>query len=162
LKGEYIGWIYELNKMPLTKAMRVLKNYTDSGNLLDYFNIEKLNPELIKRYLRFIFAKNPKSYWCDSLIDDNIVNGRSSRYVVKLIDSYNAYYWVNYISKSNRSSMLIALLENFSRELDWDLTTEEENAKKEEYLNKLMSYMQRNLTPWEKEFIDEDYYRTDN
>ena len=158
LKGEYIGWIYELNKMPLTKAMRVLKNYTDSGNLLDYFNIEKLNPELIKRYLRFIFAKNPKSYWGDSLIDDKMINGRSSRYFAQLIDSYNAYYWVNYISKSNRNSMLIALLENFSRELDWDLTTEEENVKKEEYLNKLMSYMQRDLTPWEKEFINEDYY----
>jgi hypothetical protein len=54
--------------------------------------------------------------------------------------------------------VLIALLENFSRELDWDLTTEEENVKKEEYLNKLMSYMQRDLTPWEKEFINEYYY----
>ena len=54
--------------------------------------------------------------------------------------------------------MLVNLLNNFSRNLDWNLSNEEENAKKEEYLNKLMSYMQRDLTSWEKEFIDEDYY----
>ena len=43
-------------------------------------------------------------------------------------------------------------------DLDWNLTTEQENAKKEEYLNMLMGYMQRELTDWEKEFINEDYY----
>jgi hypothetical protein len=42
--------------------------------------------------------------------------------------------------------------------LDWNLTTEQENAKKEEYLNMLMEYMQRDLTDWEKKFINEDYY----
>ena len=54
--------------------------------------------------------------------------------------------------------MLVNLLNNFSRNLDWNLNNEEENAKKEEYLGMLMGYMQRDLTPWEKEFIDEDYY----
>ena len=158
LKGKYIGWYRKLNEMPLNDALRILKNYTDSGNLLDYFNIEDLKPELIKRYLRFIFVKNPKNDWGESLIDKEMINGRTSKYFARLIDKYGAYYWVNYVSKSKYNSILISLLNNFSMELNWGLSSEEENVKKEEYLNMLMGYMQRELTDWEKEFINEDYY----
>ena len=158
LKGKYIGWYRKLNEMPLNDALRILKNYTDSGNLLDYFNIEDLKPELIKRYLRFIFVKNPKNDWGESLIDKEMINGRTSKYFARLIDKYGAYYWVNYVSKSKYNSILISLLNNFSMELNWGLSSEEENIKKEEYLNMLMGYMQRELTDWEKEFINEDYY----
>ena len=161
LKGEYIGWYKDLNRMPLNDALRVLKNYTDSGNMLDYFTIKDLKPELIKRYLRFIFVKNPRGEWSDSLIDDNMINGRCAQYFAQLIDEYGAYYWVNYVSKSKYKSMLINLLHNFSRNLDWDLSVEEENAKKKEYLDMLMGYMQRDLTKYEKEFIEEDYYDMD-
>ena len=156
LKGKYINWYDKLNEMPLNDALRVLKNYTNSGNLLGYFNVKNLKPELIKRYLRFIFVKNPRTSWGDSLVDEEIVSGKHSNYFAELIDEYEAYYWVNYESK--KGSVLVNLLNNFSRNLDWNLSNEEENAKKEEYLNKLMSYMQRDLTSWEKEFIDEDYY----
>lgn len=156
LKGKYINWYDKLNEMPLNVALRVLKNYTNSGNLLGYFKVKDLKPELIKRYLRFIFVKNPRNSWGDSLVDEEIVSGKHSSYFAELIDEYKAYYWVNYESKNG--SVLVNLLNNFSRNLDWNLSNEEENVKKEEYLNKLMSYMQRDLTPWEKEFIDEDYY----
>lgn len=156
LKGKYANWYDKLNEMPLSDALRVLKNYTDSGNLLGYFKVKNLNPELIKRYLRFIFVKNPRNSWGDSLVDEEIVSGKHSDYFAELIDEYEAYYWVNYESK--KGSVLVNLLNNFSKNLDWNLTTEEENVKKEEYLSKLMNYMQRDLTPWEKEFIDGDYY----
>jgi hypothetical protein len=161
LKGKYIGWYKKLNEMPLNDALRVLKNYTDSGNMLGYFTIKDLKPELIKRYLRFIFVKNPRNKWGDSLIDDNMIDGRCAKYFAQLIDEYGAYYWVNYVSKSKYKSMLVNLLNNFSRELDWDLSIEEENAKKKEYLDMLMGYMQRDLTKYEKEFIEEDYYDID-
>lgn len=156
LKGKYVNWYDKLNEMPLSDALRVLKNYTSSGNLLGYFKVKNLKPELIKRYLKFIFVKNPRNSWGDSLVDEEIVSGKHSDYFAELIDEYEAYYWVNYESK--KGSVLVNLLNNFSRNLDWNLNNEEENVKKEEYLNKLMSYMQRDLTPWEKEFIDEDYY----
>ena len=158
LKGEYIGWYNKLNNMPLNDALRVLKNYTDSGNLLDYFTIKDLKPELIKRYLRFVFVKNPRNYWGDSLIEDNMINGKCARHFAQLIDEYGAYYWVNYVSKSGRKSMLVALLHDFSMELDWSLSVDEENARKKEYLDKLLSYMDRDLTKYEKEYIEEDYY----
>lgn len=156
LKGKYVNWYDKLNEMPLNDALRVLKNYTDSGNLLGYFKVKNLNPELIKRYLRFIFVRNPRNSWGDSLVDEEIVSGKHSDYFAELIDEYEAYYWVNYESK--KGSVLVNLLNNFSRNLDWNLNSEEENVKKEEYLGILMGYMQRDLTPWEKKFIDEDYY----
>jgi len=160
LKGKYINWYDKLNEIPLSDALRVLKNYTDSGNLLGYFKVKNLKPELIKRYLRFIFVKNPRNSWGDSLVDEEIVNGEHSNYFAELIDEYKAYYWVNYESK--KGSVLVNLLNNFSRNLDWNLSNEEENVKKEEYLGILMGYMQRDLTPWEKKFIDEDYYYDGN
>ena len=157
LKGEYIGWYDKLNEMPLPQAMRILKNYTDSGKILDYYNIKSLKPELIKRYLRFIFVKKPINYWGEP-IGDEIVKGPKSHRYAKLIDEYGAYYWVNYTSKSKYNSMLVSLLSNFYMELDWNLTTEEENAKKKEYLDMLLGYMRRDLTDYEKKYIEEDYF----
>ena len=157
LKGKYIGWYDKLNEMPLVDALRVLKNYTDSGNVLDYFNVKDLKPELIKRYLRFLFVKNPNGYW-DDPISDKIVNGNSSKYYARLIDEYGAYYWVNYECRKGYGSVLVNLLNNFMWEMPWNLTVEEERKKKEEYLNKLMGYMERDLTPYEQEYIKEDYF----
>ena len=49
LKGEYIDWYNKLNDMSLSSALRLLKNYTSSGEILGYFIVSKLNEELIKR-----------------------------------------------------------------------------------------------------------------
>jgi hypothetical protein len=141
--------------MPLSKAMRLLKNYMDSGHIINSFDVMGMNDELAKRYLKLLFVKNPRNYWTGNLCDD-IVYGDESRLYTKLIEKLGAYYWINYETK--KGSVLINLLNNFGMNLDWNLTTEQENAKKEEYLNMLMGYMQRELTDWEKEFINEDYY----
>ena len=162
LRGEYIGWYDKLNGMPLNKALRVLKNYTDSGNVLDSYSVKKLGPELIKRYLRMVYIKNPNGYW-DDPVADKFINGDDSKGYAKLIDEYGAYYWVNYVPrKKTWGSVLINLLSNFTWNLSWDLTNEEERKKKEEYLNKLMSYMQRELTEYEKEYIRDDYFEEES
>ena len=157
LKGEYLNWYDKLNEMPLNYALRILKNYSDSGRILSYFTIKDLKPELIKRYLRILFVKNPRGYW-DDPISDEMVNGDSSKYYARLIDEYGAYYWVNYESSKKYGSILVNLLNNFMWEMPWNLTVEEERKKKEEYLNKLMGYMQRDLSQYEQEYIKEDYF----
>ena len=158
LRGEYIGWYNKLNEMPLVKAMRVLKNYTDSGKVLDFYVVKNLNPELIKRYLRLIFVKNPNGYWDDPVLD-KFVRGDESKHFAKLIDEYGAYYWINYVPRGKTyGSVLINLLNNFAWNIGWDVDEAEERKKKEEYLDKLMSYMQRDLTESEKEYIKEDYF----
>lgn len=161
LKGEYIGWYSELNNMSLTEALRLLKNYTDSGKILSYYVVKGLKPELIKRYLRLIYVKRPSTYW-GSAIDDEIVSGDESERYTRLIDEYGAYYWVNYESSKRYSSILINLLSNFCWNIGWDVDEVEERKKKEEYLNKLMSYMQRELTDYEKRYIREDYFEEDD
>lgn len=158
LRGEYIGWYNKLNEMPLVKAMRVLKNYTDGGKVLDFYVVKNLNPELIKRYLRLIFVKNPNGYWDDPVLD-KFVRGDESKHFAKLIDEYGAYYWVNYVPRSKSyDTVLTNLLNNFAWNIGWDVDEAEERKKKEEYLEKLMSYMQRDLTESEKEYIKEDYF----
>jgi hypothetical protein len=157
LNGESFPWYNELNGMPLSGAMRLLKNYTDSGNILDVYIIKGLKPDLIKRYLRILFVKRPDNRFYNP-IEDKMINGSESRYYTRLIDEYGAYYWVNYESRHDRRSILINLLNEFSRNLDWDLSIEEENVKKKDYLDMLMGYMERDLTKYEKEYIEEDYY----
>ena len=158
LRGEYIGWYDKLNDMSIVRAMRVLKNYTDSGNVLNSYIVRKLNPDLIKRYLRLVFVKNPMGDWNDPVLD-SFVRGDDSKYYAELIDEYGAYYWINYVPRANTyGSILINLLNNFSWRMPWNVGVEEERKRKEEYLNKLMSYMQRELTEYEKEYIREDYF----
>lgn len=161
LNGEYITWYNKLNEMDLSHAMRVLKNYTDSGHILDYFIIKNLNDDLKKRYLMLIYAKNPQSYWGDSLIDEEIIYGRSSRYFAEMIEEYGLYYWVNYESKKKYGSILINLLEAFELNLSWGIEKDEEDVMKQQYLEKLMGYMERELTPYEEEYIKEDYFDND-
>ena len=85
------------------------------------------------------------------------MNGDSSKYYARLIDEYGAYYWVNYECRKGYGSVLVNLLSNFSWEIPWSVDSKEERRMKEEYLNKLMGYMQRDLTKYEQEFIKEDY-----
>ena len=160
LKGEYIDWYNKLNDMSLSSALRLLKNYTSSGEILGYFIVSKLNEELIKRYLRILFVKKPRGRWSNP-IDDEIVNGKHDKYWAELIDKCGAYYWVNYVSDNKYHSMLINLLSAFSWNIPWSVNADEERRMKEEYLNKLMSYMQRELTDYEKEYIKEDYFDED-
>ena len=160
LKGEYIDWYNKLNDMSLSSALRLLKNYTSSGEILGYFIVSKLNEELIKRYLRILFVKKPRGRWSNP-IDDEIVNGKHDKYWAELIDKCGAYYWVNYVPDNKYHSMLINLLSAFSWNIPWSVNADEERRMKEDYYNKLMSYMQRDLTDYEKEYIKEDYFDED-
>lgn len=157
LSGKYPLWVSKLNDMPISQATRLLKNYNDSNHILNAFMVSRnLNDDLAKRYLRYVFVNPPSGIWGYNSVDREFL-GDNSRYFCELIDKLGAYYWVNY--DSNRSdSVLIILLNNFIRNLPWSLSIEEEKVKKQEYLDMLMSYMQRDLTKYEKKYIDKDYF----
>ena len=158
LRGDYFGWYNKLNGMPLNNALRILKNYTDGGNVLHCYVVKKLNPDLIKRYLRMVFVKNPNSRWNDPVFEE-FINGDDASNYTKLIDEYGAYYWVNYVPRTKTyNSVLTNLLSNFTWNIPWSVNADEERRMKEEYYNKLMSYMQRDLTEYEKQYIREDYF----
>lgn len=154
LNGEYINWYDEINKMPVPHAMRALKNYTDSGHLLNAFTVRKFNEDLQKRYLRLIFAKDPTDMFGKSLCTE-LLSGDDSRWYLELIENTKSYYWVNYYDERYKVSGLVKLLWNYSP--SWGLSSEEQMADKERYLEMLEGYMQRDLTPMEEEYIKEDF-----
>jgi hypothetical protein len=41
--------------------------------------------------------------------------------------------------------------------IGWDVDSEEEDRLKREYLGKLKSYLNRDLTDYERRYIEEDY-----
>ena len=161
LQGKSIMWCKKLNGLSVSEAMRLLKNYMESGHILDSFEIVDLNDDLKRRYLRLIYIKNPRDDWGDSLIDRDLLSGRFSNYFVQMIEEYNLYYWLNYESKKDYNSVLVNLLNEFEHNIPWSVGKDEEDAMKRQYLDKLMGYMERGLTLYEEEYIKEDYYDND-
>jgi hypothetical protein len=155
LRGKDLFWTSKLNDMPRNEALRILKNHLDSGNVLDPFTLEKLNDDLLSRYLRLMFSKDSSDRWGNRVCDE-VLTGSSSKYYIELIEKVNGYYWVNY--ESRKSSGLIALLRSFDRNLDWGLDSSEEMRLKEEYLEKLKGYMSRPTNEREEEYINGDYF----
>ena len=175
LQGEYLWWQEKLNSMPMAQALRVLKNYTKGGNVLSPFRMEEMNDGLLSRYLRILYSAcmsnsevansfgdysdgsiTLNTWFNDRGILDEIMGSDHCKYYVRLINKVGAYYWAN--CATNRRSMLTEMLWEFSNELSWSLSNEEELAAKKEFLNKVMQYMKRGLTDDEKEFIKEDYF----
>ena len=155
LRGKDLFWTSKLNGMPRNEALRILKNHLDSGNVLDPFTLEKLNDDLLSRYLRLMFSKDSSDRWGNKVCDD-VLTGSNSKYYIELIEKVNGYYWVNY--ESRKSSGLIALLGSFDRNLDWGLDSSEEMRLKEEYLEKLEGYMSRPANEREEEYIKDEYF----
>jgi hypothetical protein len=145
--------IKKLSSLPLPQAMRVLKNFTQSGNVIPDYCLDFLSDDLIKKYLYMLFVKKPTDSWGNPLCDKVF----SRRYRKVILDN-GLYYWVNYISRND--SMLTALLNAFDFELDWSLSAEEEYQKKKAFFDKLMTYLKRDLTKDEEEDI-QDYFATD-
>ena len=155
LRGKDLFWASKLNDMSRNEALRTLKNHLDSGNVLDPFTLEKLNDDLLSRYLRLMFLKDSSDRWGNKVCDE-VLTGSSSKYYIELIEKVNGYYWVNY--ESRKSSGLIALLRSFDRNLDWGLDSSEEMRLKKEYLEKLEGYMSRPTNEREEEYIKDDYF----
>lgn len=151
LEGDSCFWLSNIDRFSSKDAIRLLKNYASSGNIIDPYYVEKLDNTTAKRYLRLLFTINPYNFFGHAC--DDIVSGSNSSRWTKLIESLGAYYWVNYVSE--KGSVLINLLNEFEFSLDFNLTIEQEKAKKKDYLSMLMGYMSRDLTDYEKEFVDE-------
>lgn len=151
LDGNSTFWLEKLNELPLNDALRILKNYTASDNVLSPFKMEEMDEGLLRKYLRILYAKVMKDDGKDSDIAKKICNGRLSSYYAEVIENVGAYYWVNV------GDVLRDLMSNYYRKLGYDLSKEQEVSAMREYLNKLLTYLNRDLTEYEKEDISEFY-----
>lgn len=156
LKGEDFGWYDKLNDMPLNKAMRVLKNYTMSGKILERFCFKQMNETLQYRYLRLLYTALTKEWSNSHHLLDQFMYHDTKKWILEFIIETNSLYWVNF-AKGNES-MLIDLLKENEWNIEFNLPIEEENRQKKEYLDILMKYLKRDLTSEEKDFIENKYY----
>jgi hypothetical protein len=171
LMGERISLstIEKFNDMPLSQAMRVLKNCCDSGNVLESIYIEYMNDDIAKRYMRLLYTKSLNNEeLCKSIVFHFFDDYKARDRYAGLIEKYGAYYWVNFYkvtghyyneesgkAKEECASGLILLLEHY--DCNFYKYDEEEKAIKKQYLNKLLGYMTRELTEAEKEYIEEGF-----
>ncbi len=146
LRGEYLYWQDKINNYPLNKALRILKNYTKSDRCLSPFKMKEMDDNLLKHYLGILFRSSEGSNIYYEIMGDRL------KYYAQLIERVGAYYWVNYPSNSY-SSILEELLYDYEMHLSWDLTHDEEMVLKKEYLDKLLSYMERDLSEDERSYI---------
>lgn len=154
LNGKSTQWITEINGMPEKRAIRILKNYTDSGHALDASEIKYfLNDRLRKYYLKMLFNKKPKDFWGEDICEQ--LFGSSG--FDELIVENDAYYWVNY--EGRRSTGLIKFLDDFAFNVDFGNGSDEEKRKKKEsFLNKMKGFMTRDLNDMEERYIDSVYF----
>lgn len=149
-RGKDFGWTRKLNTMPANKALRILKNYASSGNILDSYNIDALNDGLKGRYLRILFSYDPRDTWNEKANDDLVSNSN----FYSLVKDCNAWYWCNYLDEKKKVSGLLSILHGFDCDLDWDLSEDETLAEKKRFLDSLMSNMRRGLTDYEQKGVD--------
>lgn len=149
LYGEYVVDADKLNKMPLPRAMRILKNLIKgNGRILDQYSIMGLDETLQKRYLNLLYKANK----------DNV----DVYSIIKPILKNKAYYWVNYLDEPYKKSGLIAFLRKFEFDLDWDASDEENDKKRRAYFHNLMLYMHRELSWFEEAWLNDNGYIVDN
>ena len=144
-------WIRHLGEMNPNQAKRTLKNYTDSGNVLEGNELERLGKPLCLWYLRYLYGRSGRidSYQLDRLVSD--------RNFIETVAENKLYYWLNY---DGDSSVLVGLMQRMERELFFDnLTDEEEMERMKQYLNQITSMMRRELNYTEEKWIMQKHLR---
>ena len=143
LQGKDSFWYDKLDSMPLNKTLRLLKNYTKSGNCLDMYIIKRMNPDLQKRYLRII---------CSTEAGDAFLKERGAEDIIKDND---AWWFANH--RTTDKSGLLEMLHWHFNELGWDLPEEEEKAEMKKYIKELEKYMTRPIDEKEQSYIKRNY-----
>ena len=144
LEGEDLFWARKLTngEYDFKTSLRLLKNYTESGNLLDAYDMERLDDRLLKRYLSIIYYKGRygRNQWSKAPVDALIERGN----FYDLVNKAGAWYYLRY---DDTMSVINSLLHGF----DWDATPEEA----ETFGRFVLSNLGRQPTDEEKEYVEE-------
>lgn len=148
-----ILFTYNLNEMDDKHAMRILKNYTSRGIIPSILSLSGLRDSITKRYLEYLYVKNPSDYFGRHKLCDNFVNDYSFARLVKRV---GAWYWLKYKHSDNSDTKLLV---NLAKCYDFDFDDsdldnpsfwDEERKKKRKYIDFLLQHVDRNLTEMEK------------
>lgn len=139
-KNEY-KWVRKLTTFSPQQAKRLLKNYADSGNIIDSKYLDYINPDIMKWYLTYIFNKHKEL--CDSVI--------SNFDYIDIIKKQNLWYWLNY--DSDRASTFVSLMKRFYGDLDWNLDDKQINVEMVKYMKFLKTKMSRDFNYIEQKYL---------
>lgn len=143
--GSYLS--DKLNEMDDKHAIRILKNYTLRGIVPPMSCLSNLRDSIAKRYLEYLFVKNPSDYFGRHKLCDNFIDEYS---FAKLVKRVGAWYWLKYKHSDNSDTKLLV---NLAKCYDFDFDNpswDEERKKKREYIDFLLQHVDRNLTEMEK------------
>ena len=152
--------IEKLNDMPTNKAMRILKNSIQGGNMLEPYQIKKLNNTLQQRFLRLFYGDSKTSHGMNDANGTRMFESCDADKYCELIVNNNAFYWVNYNGKSSYSytkeiSGFVILSEFMFHDSFYE--DEEESARhRKEVMDSLKTYLTRDMTEYETKFYDEN------
>ena len=139
-KSEY-KWLSKLDTFSPQQVKRLLKNYADSGNIVDSDYLGYVNPDIMKWYLTYIF--NNHKELCDKVI--------SNFDYIDIIKKQNLWYWLNYDSDS--ASTFVSLMKRFYGDLDWNLDDKQINAEMVKYMKFLKTKMSRDFNYIEQKYL---------
>ena len=149
--GSYLS--DKLNEMDDKHAIRILKNYTLRGIVPPMSCLSNLRDSIAKRYLEYLFVKNPSDYFGRHKLCDNFIDEYS---FAKLVKRVGAWYWLKYKHSDNSDTKLLVNLAK-CYEFDFDDSDldnpsfwDEERKKKRKYIDFLLQHVDRNLTEMEK------------
>lgn len=144
LQGDDIFWSSKIvnGEYDLKTSLRLLKNYTESGNLLDSYVMKRLDDRLLKRYLSIVFYKGrlQRTQWGKAPIDE-LINRRD---FYDLIKKAGAWYYLRY-------TKTIEVMRGLFYGFDWDATPEEV----EEFGRFVLANLGRVPTDEEKQYVEE-------
>lgn len=143
--GSYLS--DKLNEMDDKHAIRILKNYTLRGIVPPMSCLSNLRDSIAKRYLEYLFVKNPSDYFGRHKLCDNFIDEYS---FAKLVKRVGAWYWLKYKHSDNSDTKLLVNLAK-CYEFDFDNPSwDEEEDKHRKYIDFLLQHVDRNLTSMEK------------
>lgn len=143
--GSYLS--DKLNEMDDKHAIRILKNYTLRGIVPPMSCLSNLRDSIAKRYLEYLFVKNPSDYFGRHKLCDNFIDEYS---FAKLVKRVGAWYWLKYKHSDNSDTKLLV---NLAKCYDFDFDNpswDEEEDKHRKYIDFLLQHVDRNLTSMEK------------
>lgn len=142
---------YYLDKVEPSKRMRLLKNAAMNGKILDVKDIKyRLEPELAKRYLMYLFANR-----------DKITNFFGDRIVYRLASDYdfgdaimknNALYWCRLKDDPDQGFKHINLFSSILSDIYYDMPYG--GRSKEKAVHIIGKELGRDFNEEEREYID--------
>ena len=143
-KGEY-QWIGLVLNGNIKTAKRLLKNYTDSGNIINGIYLNQINPLLLKWYLLLLYKSANQDLGYEVASSEDYLNA---------IAKTNSWQWLNYNDTwHGKESIFIQLMAQYYNDLDWNLDSEAIKQQMTKYAKFLIGHMTRNLNEMEKDYL---------